>query len=81
MVALLVCAAQVVHDAHEAGILTSSVVNAHSELDRITYPILAAEAHPAYTHFLLDWLLKVTNLPTPPLPAPGGPAAQQPQDA
>lgn len=29
------------------------------------YPIYAAEAHPAYTHWFLNWLLKVVNLPSP----------------
>ncbi len=46
--------------------LTASVVNAHSPLEHITHPILGGEAHPALTHFLLDWVLRVANLPPPP---------------
>ncbi len=47
-----------IEEAHEAGIMTASVVNAHSSLEHITYPLYAAEAHPAYTHFFLSWLLR-----------------------
>lgn len=46
--------------------LTASVVNAHTPMDRVTYPIYAGEGHPAFQHFLLDWLLKVANMAPPP---------------
>lgn len=55
-------------EAGAAGVLTASLLNAHTRTDGITYPIYASEAHPAYAHFFLDWVLKVANLPTPPLP-------------
>jgi len=50
---------QAIQEAFTHGILTASVVNAHTPLERITYPIYAGEGHPAFQHFFLDWLLKV----------------------
>eukprot|EP00967_Tisochrysis_lutea_P083208 scaffold115527_cov14-Tisochrysis_lutea.AAC.1 len=48
-----------IQEAFTHGLLTASVVNAHTPLDRVTYPIYAGEGHPSYQHFFLDWLLKV----------------------
>ncbi len=71
---------QLIEEAYQAGIVTVSVVNAHTPLDRITYPILAAEANPNFSHFFLNWLLKVVNLPTPPMPESGA-AGEQTEDS
>lgn len=50
-------------EADEANILTCATLNAHTnQVHRITYPIYGREAHPAFTRFLLDWLLKVANI-------------------
>uniref|UniRef100_A0A7R9VU55 Uncharacterized protein n=1 Tax=Chlamydomonas euryale TaxID=1486919 RepID=A0A7R9VU55_9CHLO len=58
----------VVEEAHARGLLTASVVNLHSDLSAITYPIYAGEYQLRYQHFFLDWLIKVANVP----PADGG---------
>jgi hypothetical protein len=50
---------QAIQEAFTHGLLTASVVNGHTPLDRVTYPIYAGEGHPAFQHFFLDWLLKV----------------------
>lgn len=52
-----------------AGVLTCGVVDAHSPLKNITYPIYGNGTNPGFVHFLLDWLLKVANMP----PAPTSP--------
>jgi len=56
---------EAIQEAFTHGLLTASVVNAHTPLDRVTYPIYAGEGHPSYQHFFLDWLLKAVNLLTP----------------
>ena len=43
--------------------MSVSLVNPHSDqLSRISYPVYAGEAHPAFNHFFLDWLVKAANL-------------------
>ncbi|KAF5837985.1 hypothetical protein DUNSADRAFT_3578 [Dunaliella salina] len=56
---------EAIQEAYNHGLLTASVVNAHTPLDRVTYPIYAGEGHPSYQHFFLDWLLKAVNVLTP----------------
>ncbi|KAL6748116.1 hypothetical protein V8C86DRAFT_2886772 [Haematococcus lacustris] len=77
---LLICldlshGAEAVQEAYERGVLTCSVLNAHSPLDRITYPLWGAESSPDFNHFLCDWILRVANLPDP---EPSPPATQLP---
>ena len=55
--------AEAVAEASRHNVLTASLVNAHSDLSAVSYPIYASESHLAYQHFFLDWLLKVVNLP------------------
>ncbi|KAG1677814.1 hypothetical protein FOA52_008578 [Chlamydomonas sp. UWO 241] len=52
-------------EAHARGVMTASLVNAHSDLSLITYPVFAGEYQLRYQHFLLDWILKVANVPPP----------------
>lgn len=58
-------AVQLLEEASQCGVLTASVVDTHSDLGLITYPIYANGAHPAFVHFLLDWIVKVANMPPP----------------
>lgn len=52
-------------EAHARGVMTASLVNAHSDLSHITYPVYAGENQLRYQHFLLDWIIKVANVPPP----------------
>jgi len=55
----------VLEEAVQCNVLTAAVVDTHSNLEHITYPIYANGAHPAFVHFLLDWIVKVANMPPP----------------
>eukprot|EP00195_Chlamydomonas_chlamydogama_P013118 CAMPEP_0202904166 /NCGR_PEP_ID=MMETSP1392-20130828/28186_1 /ASSEMBLY_ACC=CAM_ASM_000868 /TAXON_ID=225041 /ORGANISM="Chlamydomonas chlamydogama, Strain SAG 11-48b" /LENGTH=271 /DNA_ID=CAMNT_0049591675 /DNA_START=443 /DNA_END=1258 /DNA_ORIENTATION=+ len=54
---------EAVQEAYERNVMTISLVNAHSDLSRITYPVYAGEFHLGFQHFFLDWIVKVANLP------------------
>ena len=58
---------QALQEAHERGIMTASLYSAQSShkdevMSQVTYPIYAGENTPAYQHFFLTWLLKVSNV-------------------
>lgn len=53
---------EVIAEAYQRNIPTASVVNGHSKLDHITYPVYAAEGHTGYQRFVLEWILKVVNI-------------------
>lgn len=55
--------AEAVQEAAARNVMTASVLNAHTELTGITYPIFASEFYPRFQHFFLEWLLKVVNMP------------------
>lgn len=71
--------AEAVREAAGRNIMTASLLNAHSDLSDIHYPIYASEFHPRFQHFFLEWLLRVANLPPTGTAAaaapPRGPAA------
>eukprot|EP00798_Chlamydomonas_sp_ICE-L_P011284 gene11284-18916_t len=54
---------EAIQEAFERHVMTVSVVNAHSDLSRITYPVYAGEFHVKFQHFFLDWIVKVANVP------------------
>ncbi len=43
-------------------VITAALVNHHSDLSAITYPIYARDSHAGFHHLLLDYLLKVANV-------------------
>ncbi|GAX78031.1 hypothetical protein CEUSTIGMA_g5473.t1 [Chlamydomonas eustigma] len=57
---------EAVEEAHDRNVMSVSLVNAHSDLSRITYPVYAGENHLRFQHFFLDWIIKVVNMPPQP---------------
>jgi len=49
-------------EAAHRSIPTISLVAHNCDLAHVTYPVLGREFHPKFTHFFLDWLVKVANV-------------------
>ncbi|GLI66020.1 hypothetical protein VaNZ11_009724 [Volvox africanus] len=54
-----------VREATERKIPTVSLLNGHSDISHVTFPVYASESHAGFQHFFLEWLLRVVNLPNP----------------
>lgn len=58
---------QALQEAHERGVMTASLFSAQAShkdetMSQVTYPIMAGENIPAFQHFFLSWILKVSNV-------------------
>lgn len=53
--------ASALREAYNRNIPTVALTNSLRDTSLITYPILGREGSPAFSRFLLDWLLKVAN--------------------
>nr|8A22_Bb Chain Bb, uS2m [Polytomella magna]8APN_Bb Chain Bb, uS2m [Polytomella magna]8APO_Bb Chain Bb, uS2m [Polytomella magna] len=65
--ALVICLdptynAEVLREAYFKSLLTISLVNSHSDLSSVTYPVYASDTHIGFQHFFLEWILRVSNL-------------------
>eukprot|EP00201_Polytomella_parva_P002740 CAMPEP_0175081898 /NCGR_PEP_ID=MMETSP0052_2-20121109/26431_1 /TAXON_ID=51329 ORGANISM="Polytomella parva, Strain SAG 63-3" /NCGR_SAMPLE_ID=MMETSP0052_2 /ASSEMBLY_ACC=CAM_ASM_000194 /LENGTH=296 /DNA_ID=CAMNT_0016352985 /DNA_START=159 /DNA_END=1049 /DNA_ORIENTATION=- len=53
---------EVLEEAYFKSLLTISLVNSHSDLSTVNYPVYASDTHVGFQHFFLQWILRVANI-------------------